>query len=165
MHNAHQFAAIQPDEAAILAGGDDDIAWTSVVMGVHHMMALRAIDLALQFVLAGDNWNSFTSLPRPQLVSKGFQRLHGNQHSPASRAINDGNFGQCSPHQRRTANGTVLPGWLIENANTIVVLLRKNDSLAVVALKALHVRFEPHGSAAGGTVHWGFPHSAQNFAR
>jgi hypothetical protein len=48
MHNAHQHAAIHPDQAAIVAGIDNRVARTGIEVRIHRMMALRAIDLAAQ---------------------------------------------------------------------------------------------------------------------
>ena len=101
----------------------------------------------------------------PHLLDNLLEELHGDQHSAALCAIEDTEIGDGGVHQRNAANRAGLLGRLIEDAHTVVVLLREIDALAVFALEAGHIRFEAHGSAAGGTVHCGLPHPAQNLAR
>jgi hypothetical protein len=161
----HQLTAIEPDKAAIFAGVNYHVAGTGIEMRVHGMVTLWAINRAVQIFTVGSSRSATVSLARPQSLDKTFQLLHGDQHAVASGAINNPEIGKDSMIEREFAQRAILARWLVENAHAIVVLFWKIDAIAEGALEALHVSLELHGSAAGGTVHCAFPHSAQNFAR
>jgi hypothetical protein len=44
MNNALQFAVVQPVEGTPLAILDDDVAPSTIRMGIHYLAALRALD-------------------------------------------------------------------------------------------------------------------------
>jgi len=87
MNDVHEFAAIQPDEAAILAGVDNYISRTSVKVGVHAVVALGAVDLAVQIAGVGRGLRRRASPLSAQLLDKRLEYLHGNQHAAAAGAI------------------------------------------------------------------------------
>ena len=153
MNDVHEFAAIEPDEAAILAGVDDDVSGTGVEVGVHAVVALRAIDLAAQIAGVGRGLRRRAAPLSAQLLDKGLKSLHGNQHAAATGAIEDANLSDGGADERNAADGASLVGRIPEDAHAIVALFRKEDVEAILAPVAVLIRFEVHGSAAGKTVH------------
>jgi hypothetical protein len=153
MNDVHEFAAIQPDEAAILAGVDNYISRTSVKVGVHAVVALGAVDLAVQIAGVGRGLRRRASPLSAQLLDKRLEYLHGNQHAAAPGAVEDANLGDGGIDEGNVADGAGLVGRVTEDAHAVVVYFRKKDAVAILAPVAALIRFEVHGSAAGKTVH------------
>ena len=61
--------------------------------------------------------------------------------------------------------GKAIAGRLARDFDAVSSSPGIENGVAIVALVALRIRLERDRSAAGGTVHWAFPHSAQNLAR
>jgi hypothetical protein len=158
--DAGEFAAVEPDEEAVAAGIDDDVAGTGVEVGVHAAMALGALQSALEVALIG------RSLHGGGLVASGAesinergQHIHGHEQAVALRAIENRSFGDGGLDERKAADRTgEAERWVslaAENLHAVFLLPRKEDGVAVVALVAFSVRLKRDRSPAGGAIHCG----------
>lgn len=159
--NTHQLAVIEPVQSAGLAIIDDHIPGTVVEMRIHVLMAVRTVDPSLQIVRIGSGRNQSPLLSGTEFLYQRQKHSHWDQHAPAARAVANTDLRQCGVHQGNRANGARLICSCGQYADAFVVLGGKEDAFAVLTPEVVVVAVEAHRSAAGGAVHWAFPHEGQ----
>jgi hypothetical protein len=158
--DAARFTAVQPDEKAVAAGIDDDVAGACVEVGFHAAMALGTLQSALEIVLIGrDLHGGDLFADSTKGINKGHQLVHGHQQAVALRATENGNFGDSGMAKRQAADRAGERERRVDlsekKLHSVFFLPRKEDGVAVVALETFGIRFECDRSPAGGATHCG----------
>src|SRR6266702_747747 len=162
LSDAREFVVVEPVEAAGLATVHDDMAAACVEVSFHGAVAMRACDVAIEFVDVGGQCGDGCA-GGARRVDEALKLHHGDQHAVAFGAVEQRRAAEGCLPEREVADGTGFAASLFgEHAHAAGVPLRDDDVLAVVAFEA--GPHDAHGAAARGTVHWGFPQSGQKLA-
>src|ERR1017187_956339 len=161
--DAGELVVIEPVEAAGLAGVHDDVAGAGVEVGFHGLVAVGAIDAPVELVDVGGQRGDGRAGGAGG-VDEALELHHGDEHAVAAGAVEQRRAAERGLIERDIADGAgLVVGRFGKDADAAGVAVGDDDGLAVIAYQAGALGV--HGSAAGGTVHWGFPQSGQKLAR
>lgn len=86
--DTHEFPAIQPIQFAARAIVDDHVAAAAVVVGIHSLFALRAVDYSAKPLRVRSSRSlKCASLLGSKIVYQGDKDCHGDQASAAMGAV------------------------------------------------------------------------------
>ena len=115
-----EFAVVEPDDAAAMAGIDDDITGAVVRVDVHGKIALRTADDAIEvFRIQSDRHTIGFPESGSSQLDHGGEGLAGNQHAAAVGTVLDAAVLKDGVLKDSITNGAVPVGILAKRRNAV----------------------------------------------